>query len=306
MEKTATSPRTRRKLDWGKIDDEIDKSEKGGFRNDGYSENLFVPKLKQDGTYQAVIRFLPRPEGDGIVPWVKLMNHGFKDLGGWFIENCPTTLSNECPICKANSKLWNDGEEETVKRRGRRTSYFTNVLVITDPQNQDNEGKVFIFRFGKTLYEMIREKVKPSVDSIDEKVHIFDYDEGMNFKLKIKPKKTGNQTYNNYDASEFTGQKTKLNDEEVESIEKQLYVLGDIIGKDKFKSYKELETLFKQKIGDTTIPEKEEKSEEKSEDESGVLPEEKEKSTNSQPFKEEISDESEEPEEFFDRLNKKK
>ena len=176
----------KRAINWNKaIDDYKEKEETSYTKNDGYSETLFKPKLDDKGQYQAVIRFLPRPEGDGSgVPFVRLYNHGFKDVGGWFIENCPTTLKDPCPVCKANGEIW-DTDEAKARKRGRRTSYFSNIMILSDKQNKENNGKIMIFRYGKTLHDMIMEQID------EEKVFVHDYEEGLNFKLKIKPKKTG-------------------------------------------------------------------------------------------------------------------
>lgn len=243
---------SRRKVNWDKVYDEIDESNKKNYnQNDGYTENLFKPQLKEDGTYQAIIRFLLRPEDDGSgVPYVKLMHHGFKGVGGWFIENCPTTIGENCPVCKSNSDNW-ETDEKTSRDRGRRTSYFNNILVVTDPQKKDNEGKVFIFKFGKTIYDKIMEKIRPPADSLIEKVDVFDYEVGMNFRLHIKPKKSGNQTYNDYSSSEFVGHVVPVGDEkQIEQIEENLFNLGMIVEKDKFKSYDDLKSLFLSKIGE--------------------------------------------------------
>jgi len=246
----------RRVINWDKAIDEYKKDEQTSYtRNDGYSEHLFSPKLDEKGQYQAIIRFLPRPENDGNgVPFVKLYNHGFKDVGGWFIENCPTTLKEKCPVCTANSEIW-DTDENLARKRGRRTSYFSNILIITDPQNKENEGKVFIFRYGKTIHEMIMEKISPEEGSVDEQVHVHDYDEGLNFKLKIKPKKTGSVSYNDYSSSQFSDTVTPVaeTEKEIDAIDGSLHSLGQIVDTDKFKDFKTLEQKFLTVIGETKI-----------------------------------------------------
>ena len=251
----------RRKIDWNKVTKDIKESEKKVTytNDDGYSEHLFTPKLNDDGSFQAVVRFLPRPEGDGDgVPFVKLMNHGFEDVGGWFIENCPTTIGEKCPVCVANGREWKAGNQDTASARGRRTSFYANILVVKDPQTPENEGKVFIWRYGKKIQEKILEKIAPADDSIDEPVPVFDYDEGQNFKLKIKKIKTNirgqDKTYNNYDSSNFTGTSTPVASSEkaIMAIDKSLHELGQIIEKDKFKSYEVLEKKFLDKTGQAT------------------------------------------------------
>ena len=254
----------RRKINWDNVTKKIQESEKKEVykTNDGYSENLYTPKLNEDGSFQAIIRLLPRPEKDGDgVPYVKLMNHGFQEVGGWYIENCPTTLGESCPVCISNSKDWKAGNQDIASARGRRTSFYANILVVQDPQTPENNGKVFIFRYGKKIQEKILEKIAPAVDSIDEPVRVFDYDEGQNFKLKIK-KITATirgqeRKYNDYNASSFTGTSTAVakTDKEINAIDKQLFPLGQISAEDKFKSYEVLEKKFNEKTGQTNVQE---------------------------------------------------
>lgn len=291
-------PKKRRTINWNKaINEYKEKEEKTYVKNDGYSENLFVPKLDDKGQYQAIMRFLPRPENDGNgVPFVKLYNHGFRGTQGWFIENCPTTLKKDCPVCKSNQEIWDD-DEDTARFRGRRTSYFSNVLIITDPQNKENEGKVFIFRYGKTLHDMIMDKISPDENSIDEKIHVHDYDEGLNFKLKIKPKKTGKTTYNDYSTSTFVDSSTPIaeTEKEIDVIDNSLHALEQIVGKDKFKTYDVLQTSFLTKIGQATIPKDEAKNEGGSETK-----------TETKPEMETVSGNAEAPDAFFEKLNNEK
>jgi hypothetical protein len=261
----------KRKIDWNVVTSKIQESEKKvSYQNeDGYSEKLYTPKLNDDGSFQAVIRFLPRPEGDGDgVPFVKLMNHGFQDVGGWFIENCPTSIGEKCPVCENNSKDWKSGNQEQSSIRGRRTSFFSNILVITDPQTPENEGKVFIWRYGKKIQDKILEKITPAAGSIDEPVQIFDYEQGQNFKLKIKKIKTNirgkEKTHNNYDSSAFTGTSTEVDN--WEKVDGMLHKLGDIISKDKFKSYDTLLTKFQEKTGESVKAQIQEKPKKKDPD----------------------------------------
>lgn len=293
-----TPTRKRRVLNWDKTDEQLKDFEKKNYtKNDGFSDNLYVPNMKDDGTFQAIIRFLPRPEGDGNgIPFVKLYHHGFKDVQGWFIENCPTTLGDKCPVCSHNSGIWSS-DENTARRRGRRTNYFSNILVVTDPQCKENEGKVFILRYGKTIHDMIMEKVSPEAGSVDEKVHVHDYDEGLNFKLKIKPKKVGNTSYNDYSSSQFSDTITPISDDDevINKIDDSLLPLEPIIDKDKFKEFSVLESRFLNKIGEVSIPKSEDTSTEEDYGES------EEESESDGDIEEEISEE-EEPEDFFNKL----
>ena len=287
----------RRKIDWNAVTQTIKEADKPNYnRDDGFSENLFTPQLKDDGTYEAIMRFLPRPEGDGDgVPFVKMFNHGFQALGGaWFIENCPTTIGKDCPVCKANSIAWKEGDEDLAKSRARRQSFYANVLIVKDPQKPENEGKVFIFRYGKKLHEKIMEKISPSGE-LDESVPIFDYDEGMNFKLKIKTQ-AGPQKFKNYDSSQFTGVATPVGDDDyIDQLETMLHPLAQIISEDKFKAFKELEKTFNQKVGNVTV---EESAPKKAKEEPKEEPSKKEESP------EDESDDLSEGSDFFDKLRK--
>lgn len=260
MAKTKTTKiyKPSRTINWDNVTNKIKESEKKvTYQNDdGYSENLYTPKLKEDGSFQAVIRLLPRPESDGDgVPFIKLMNHGFQDVGGWYIENCPTTIGQKCPVCISNGKDWKAGNQEIASARGRRTSYYTNIQVVNDPQTPENNGKTFIFRYGKKIHDKIMEKIAPSDDSIDEPVQVFDLVEGQNFKLKIKKVTTtirGQQkSYNNYDDSNFSGQTTAIveNKEQEDELFEKLFELSPITAEDKFKDFSELESKFNDKIG---------------------------------------------------------
>lgn len=284
-------------MNWNDTIDTYQKEEKKSFvRNDGYNDNLFAPKLDEKGQYQAIIRFLPRPEGDGNgVPFVRLYNHGFKDVGGWFIENCPTTLKDPCPVCKANGEIW-DTDEKTARKRGRRTSYFSNILIVEDKQNRENEGKVFIFRYGKTIHDMIMEKISPEPEYVDDTIFVHDYDDGLNFRLKIKPKKTGTTSYNDYSSSQFADTSTPIaeTEEGIVAIDAKLHSLEQIINKDKFKSHEILQSSFLNKIGESIIPKQESN---KSNDESNDEESEDDGS-------ETVSDKAEAPDAFFKKLNK--
>lgn len=250
----------KRKFDWGAINDKIKSQEN---KNNNYSNDdensLYKIKVKEDGTAQAIIRFLP-PKPDEDLPFVKIYNHGWQDVNGWVITNCPTTLGKPCPICKENSRIW-DEDTRTARPRSRKLSYYANIMVVKDPQNPENEGKVFKYRYGVKIHEKIMEKLQPENPDIDEPVEIFDYVEGANFKLKVKTVKSminGREVkFLNYDASSFsepthiinpeTGD--EMDDSDVERLENEMYPLSDIIKPTEFKSYQEIAELFNKKTG---------------------------------------------------------
>ena len=152
-------------------------------------DNFWKPEVDKAGNGYAVIRFLPAPEVDGDegLPWVKVFDHGFQGPGGWYIENSLTTLGQKDPVSEYNSQLWNSGIEankEVARKQKRRLSYITNIYVVEDPKNPDNEGKVFLYKFGKKIFDKINEAMNPQFE--DEKaLNPFDLWGGANFKLKI-------------------------------------------------------------------------------------------------------------------------
>lgn len=233
-----------RKIDWNAVANEMKNFDKRGGGNERTVDvNLFQPKIKEDGTYDAIIRFLPAPDMD--LPYALVYNHGYQAPSGkWVIENCPKSLGKKCPVCDSASRLWNAGDEESARRRFKKFSAYSNILVIRDPQNPENEGKVFIFRYGKKLFEVIRNKMIPP-STLDEPLMVFDYDEGANFKLKIRSKiindaKGNKKPVPNYDSSEFT-QQSSLDEALVNEIESLLLPLKPYVSEDKFLSFSELE-----------------------------------------------------------------
>ena len=222
---------------------ELEKSNTQG----GADTRLWKPELDY-----AVIRFLPAPEGE-TVPWAKVYNHAFKGEGGWLIENCPTTNGDKCPVCAANTKLWNSGHEsdkEVARQRKRKLSYYSNIYVVNDPKNPDNNGKVFLFKYGKKIHDKILAAMQPEFQD-ETPIHVFDFWEGANFKIKIRT--IGG--YWNYDASEFAAPAALSNDDdELETIWKQAYSLEAFVSPDQFKTYEELETRMGGALGTTPSP----------------------------------------------------
>jgi hypothetical protein len=213
----------------------------------GADSRLWKPELDASGNGYAVIRFLPAPEGES-VPWAKIYSHAFKGNGGWLIDNCLTTNGDKCPVCAANTKLWNSGIESdkaTARDRKRKLSYYSNIYVVTDPKNPDNEGNVMLFKYGKKIHDKILAAMQPEFQD-ETPVNVFDFWEGANFKIKIKT--VGG--YWNYDSSEFTSPAAlNSDDEELERIWKQQYSLEAFTAADQFKSYAELETRMESVLG---------------------------------------------------------
>ena len=202
-------------------------------------ERLWKPELDKSGNGYAIIRFLPAPDGEEM-PWVKLWNHAFQGpTGKWYIENSLTTLNQKDPVSEYNSKLWNSGVEsdkEIARKQKRTLQYYSNIYVVSDPKHPENEGKVFLFRYGKKIYEKVMEALQPQFED-ETPVNPFDFWEGANFKLKIR-KVDG---YWNYDKSEFdSASKLNEDDSELDKIWKSEYSLKDFLAASNFKTYDEL------------------------------------------------------------------
>ena len=215
-------------------------------QNSSSDDRFWKPELDKTGNGYAVIRFLPAVEGEEL-PWARVWSHAFQGPGGWYIENSLTTLGQKDPVSEENSKLWNTGSEadkEIARKRKRKLSYFTNILVVSDPAHPENEGKVFLYKFGKKIFDKITEAMKP--EFADEKaINPFDFWEGANFKLKIR-KVDG---YWNYDKSEFEGpSKVKDSDEQIEELWKKQLPLKEFSATTNFKSYDDLKAKFEKVV----------------------------------------------------------
>ena len=204
-------------------------------------ERIWKPVMDKTGNGFAIIRFLPAPKGEEL-PWAKLWNHAFQGpTGQWYIENSLTTIGQNDPVSEHNSALWNSGVEsdkEIARKQKRKLQYYSNIYVVKDSANSENEGKVFLYRYGKKIFDKVMETMQPAFED-ETPINPFDLWEGANFKLKIR-KVDG---YWNYDKSEFDKpSKLNDNDDEMEKIWNTQYSLKDFNAPSNFKSYDELKT----------------------------------------------------------------
>jgi len=237
----------RRTTDLEKLQSEIEKINKpqNNFNRD--DDRFWKAELDKSGSGYAVIRFLPSLD-DEKTAFVRVFNHGFQGPGGWYIENSLTTLGQKDPLSEYNSVLWNSGIEankEIARKQKRRLTYFSNIYVVEDKANPQNEGKVFIFRFGKKIFDKISSMSNPEFEDETE-VDVFNMWDGANFKLKIR-KVDG---FSNYDKSEFTTPGPLFEDEsEMERIFGQEHDLEEFIDQKSFKTYDELKTRLDTVLG---------------------------------------------------------
>jgi len=248
-----------------KLIQEVEKTNSSGGSSD---DRIWKPEVDKAGNGYAVIRFLPAPDGEEM-PWAKLYTHAFQG-SGWFIDNCLTTLGQNCPVCESNRELWNTGSkanQEIVRQRKRKLSYYSNIYVVRDPAHPENEGKVFLYKYGKKIFDKISAAMQPEFED-ETPIDPFDFWQGADFKLKIK-KVAG---YWNYDSSEFSSSGPLLDDDDaMEAIWKKAYSLEDFVSADKFKTYEQLDARMKAVLGQKPAPKVDESFEDEETDR-GSLP----------------------------------
>lgn len=213
-----------------------------------YSNNddgkYWKPEVDKAGNGFAILRFLPAPAGED-TPFVRMYDHGFQGPGGWYIENSLTTIGQEDPVSEYNTTLWNSGVEsnkEIVRKQKRRLSYTSNVYVVKDPSNPHNEGKVFLYKYGKKIFEKLNDLMNPQYPG-EVPVNPFDFWEGADFQLKIR----NYEGYRNYDKSEFSNPAPLLSDDAaLEEVWKTEHSLKELVESKNFKTYAELKAkLYK-------------------------------------------------------------
>jgi len=211
---------------------------------------FWQPEVDKAGNGMAIIRFLPAPaaDGDDALPWVRVFNHGFQGPGGWYIENSLTTLNQKDPVSEYNSILWNSGIEankEIARKQKRRLTYISNILVVSDPKNPENEGQIRLYKFGKKIFDKISEAMNPEFAD-ETPLNPFDFWEGANFKIKIRQV----EGYRNYDKSEFDSiTPVDGDDDKLEAIWKKEYSLKEFLDPKQFKSYDTLKAKLDKVLG---------------------------------------------------------
>jgi hypothetical protein len=225
------------------------------MNNNGSSsgdDRLWKLECDKSGNGYAVIRFLPAPNGEDL-PFVKLYSHAFQGPGGWYIENSLTTLGQKDPVSEYNTMLWNNGTDagkEAARKQKRKLTYVANIYVVKDPANPENEGKVFLYKFGKKIFDKLTAAMQPEFED-EEAIDPFDFWGGANFKLKAK----NVAGYRNYDSSEFARPDALLDDDDaMEAIWKRQYSLAELVAADQFKDYETLKKRLDYVLGNKGTP----------------------------------------------------
>lgn len=310
-----------KKIDWNAVKKTIQDSSKKSTQRNKIDERFYTPKIKDDGTYEAIVRFIPAPDTD--VPYAIIHNHFFNgEDGRVYNELCPTTIGEKCPVCQANNKAWEAGDQDSARARSRKFKAIANILIVKDPNCRENEGKVFLFKYDKKLHTKILEKMNPGEGSVDDPVMVFDWFEGCNFKLKIREKSFTNGAgkkikFSDMDASEFVTVTSPVgSDEYMDEVESRTIPLKPFLETSNFLSYDDLQQKFltvstgvenfgraaattktKAKVDTTEIEEVEEGEEEAPKPTKASKPK-------AEPKVETSDDEDEDDKSFFERLQK--
>ena len=252
MANSFASLKKSRSNDLQKLQTEVEKinNPKNNFSRE--DERFWKAELDKSGNGYAVIRFLPPPNNEEMA-WAKIFNHGFQGPGGWYIENSLTTLGQKDPLAEYNSTLWNSGIEankEIARKQKRRLTYISNIFVVEDKANPQNEGKNFLFRYGKKIFDKVSSMANPEFED-ESPVDVFNFWDGANFKLKIR-KVDG---FSNYDKSEFvTAAPLFEDDTKMEETWNSQHSLTEVVGEDKFKSYDDLKSRLDIVLGNVPTP----------------------------------------------------
>lgn len=231
-----------------KLNEQLSKIGSRSYSNTD-EDKYWKPTRDAAGNGFAIIRFLPAPEGEDM-PFVRLWDHGFKgpNTGKWYIENSLTTIGQPDPVSEMNTKLWNSGNDEdkkTAQVQKRRLHYISNIYVVKDSAKPENEGKIFLYKYGKKIFDKLNDLMNPSFEDEDP-VNPFDLWEGSNFRLKIRMF----EGYPNYDKSEFDSPSPMFDDDDkLEATWKQCHSLTEVVHAKNFKSYEELQAKLHAVLG---------------------------------------------------------
>ena len=236
-----------RKSSFDKLTAAAEKVSGNQSQSNGPDERFWKPTVDTAGNGSAIIRFLPAPTGED-VPFVRYWDHGFQGPGGWYIEKSLTSIGLDDPVGEYNSKLWNSGlesDKEIARKQKRRLHYVSNIFVVSDPANPQNEGKVFLYEFGKKIFDKVNDLMHPAFEDEDA-VNPFDLWEGANFRLRIRKV----EGYRNYDKSAFDSPSAlSADDSELEQIWKQEHAIAEMLDQKNFKSYEELQQKLNRVLG---------------------------------------------------------
>lgn len=224
------------------------KSAPGVNANQGVKdERIWKPTFDKAGNSYSVIRFLPAPDSD--VPWAKYYEHFFRGPSGkYFVEKCPTTLGKECFVCYQNKARWNSGAESDKRiasQRKRNLYYMSNIYVIRDQENPENEGKQFLYRYGAKIFEKLMSVIAPQFED-DKPMDPFNLLRGAALKLKARTVTVDGNSFPSYDMSEFATPEPFFGGDEkkLRAVFDNLYGLKEFIDPSNYLEFDEMKTKF--------------------------------------------------------------
>jgi len=251
MATSFASMKKNKQSDLDKLSGELSKLQSN--QNNMGDDRFWKPEVDKSGNGYAIVRFLPSPMGED-VPFVRLWDHGFQGAGGWFIEKSLTTLGKDDPVSEYNTMLWNSGvdkNKDLARKQKRRLGFISNIYIVKDPANPANEGKVFLYKYGKKIFDKLNDVMNPEFED-ETPTNPFDMWEGRDFKMKIR----NVEGYRNYDRSDFAEAAPLLDDDkQLEEIWKSQHSLSEFIDEKNFKSYAELKNrLYRVLMLDNAAP----------------------------------------------------
>jgi len=251
MATSFASMKKNKQSDLDKLSGELSKLQSN--QNNMGDDRFWKPEVDKSGNGYAIVRFLPSPMGED-VPFVRLWDHGFQGPGGWFIEKSLTTLGKDDPVSEYNTMLWNSGvdkNKDLARKQKRRLGFISNIYIVKDPANPANEGKVFLYKYGKKIFDKLNDVMNPEFED-ETPTNPFDMWEGRDFKMKIR----NVEGYRNYDKSDFAEAAPLLDDDkQLEEIWKSQHSLSEFIDEKNFKSYAELKNrLYRVLMLDNAAP----------------------------------------------------
>jgi len=230
--------------DFERLSKEAEKLDAGKFQQD---DRFWEPTRDKAGNGTAIIRFLPSPQNEDY-PFIRYWDHFFKGPGGWYINKSLTTIGKDDPVSEYNSRLWDTGVEANkniARKQKRKLHYVSNIYVVSDPSNPDSEGKVFLFNYGKQIFDKIKTAMHPEFDD-ETPFDPFNFWKGANFKLRVR----NVDDYPNYESSLWEDPSPLLDDDDaMEAIWKQEFSLQEFIDPSTFKTYEELSARLKKVLG---------------------------------------------------------
>ncbi len=236
------------------LKDEVQKT--SGFVRD---ERFWYPKIDNDGGPGAIVRFLPHPPGEE-KNFIKLYKHNFNYNGIKCFKYSPITLGDPDPIVEHSNENF-ESNEEYARKFWPQKKYYANIYVVEDKGNPDNVGKVFLWSFGQTVFNTLNSAHEPKNSRI-EAINPYHLMDGADFLVEIHMKKSGKDTWPQYDRCKFLP-KSPIVDGDIDKIKeiwKGCHSLEEFLKPENFPSYEDLEEIMDRVLKKEDKPTKKKKT----------------------------------------------